>query len=348
MVFNDQSIRIRTRVRSAFGRLRPSKSSLGLASLIKPEWVPPVPLPVLDLPKAMESEFNESQVFEEFWDKQSTAPVLLKRSDKKLSKRPAPRQKKPVDPSQLPVLDQMLIQQGLLDSPISIHLTSLLAESSHSLLSSSDATRRRSSSESYCSPSLLCLQSAGPFTPELVINHVGKSTPELSATLLHVDEAQSYFPLVSCADASTSPLNATPGNIASSPNPSLRAVKLSASPSHRCLKRRGLIPSSQPISSQLLQSVVSTSPSNFGPQTETVKLSVIQLEPPLSAEIGIWPEESDKRSTLRPQQPTSRQPLAVLDRNLPLPLPTYGRKDNTQADKNLPLPSPSYGRKDKI
>ncbi|KNZ51553.1 hypothetical protein VP01_390g10 [Puccinia sorghi] len=312
MVFmNDQSIKIRTRVRSAFGRLRPSKSSLGLASLAKIEWAPPTPLPVLDLPKDLSSSFDD------FMDQKSTAPVLLKRSNKKVSKRPAPRLKVPNDLSKLPVLDQMLLQQGLLNSPISIHLTTLLAESAHSPLSSSRGTRRRSSSASVYSTSQLCLPSAGPFTPELVINHLGNSNPELSATFLTVAEPQSCIPMVDSPQPSAS---------GSSPNPSLRAVKLSASPAHRCLKRRGLIPSSQPISSHLLQSVMSTSTSDLGHLPEIQKTPVFKLEAALSAEICVWTDEPDNQSTLRPHKIVARQRVTLLDKDLLLPLPSYGRR----------------------
>ncbi|POW06976.1 hypothetical protein PSHT_10149 [Puccinia striiformis] len=337
MVFTDPSTRIRTRVRSAFGRLRPTKSSLGLASQIKTESIPPVPLPVLHLPETLSSDFNESKVFDDFWDMKSTAPVLLKRSDKKLSKiRPSERQKTqakppPMDFSTLPVLDQMLLQQGLLNSPISIHLTSLLAESSQSLLSTTTrATRRRSSSDSVYSSSLICLPSAGPFTPELVINHVGKTTPEFSADYFVHTEQKSCLPVVTSTDPSDSPQSIDSAKIAwvnNSPNPSLRAVKLSASTSHRCLKRRGLIPSNQPITSQLLQSVMSTSTSDLGCHTETKDSSpAFKLQPAPSAEISVWTDDSDKRSTLRPKNPITRQPLATIDQNLSLPMPSYGRK----------------------
>ncbi|OAW00124.1 hypothetical protein PTTG_05961 [Puccinia triticina 1-1 BBBD Race 1] len=327
MVLADSSVTIRTRVRSAFGRLRPSKSSLGLATMIKTESIPPVPLPVLHLPEALSSDFTEAKVFDDFWDKKSNTPVLLKRSDKKLSKRPATRPKPPADNRHLPVLDQMLLQQGLVDSPISIHLTSLLAESCQSL-SSTTTTRRRSSSESVYSPRLLCLASAGPFTPEVVINHVGKTTPESSATYFDMVEPECCLPVINSTEASDSPQTISSGILpsASSPNLSLRAVKLSASPSHRCLKRRGLIPSNQPISSQLLQSVLSKSTSDLGCHVEIKSPSDFKLQPALSAAISVWTDDSNKDSTLRPQISNSRQPLASLDKNLPLPLPSYGRK----------------------
>ncbi|KAA1079324.1 hypothetical protein PGT21_007948 [Puccinia graminis f. sp. tritici] len=334
MVHADSSTNIRTRVRSAFGRLRPSKSSLGLASMIKSDAVPPVPLPVLQLPNELSSDFTEPKVSDDFWDMKSTAPVLLKRSDKKLSKRPTPRQKPSADHSKLPVLDQMLLQQGLLDSPISIHLTSLLAESCQSLLSTTTTTtttrttRRRSSSDSVYLSSLLCLSSAGPFTPELVVNHVGKTTPEFSAAYLETAEPEFCLPVINSTETTESPKTINSAKIpwVSSPNLSLRAVKLSASPSHRCLKRRGLIPSSQPISSQSLRSVLSTSTSDLGCHAETKDTSEFKLQPAMSAEIAVWNDESDKRSTLRPQKPTPRQPLAKLDKNLPLPMSSYGRK----------------------
>lgn len=219
----------------------------------------------------------------------------------------------------------MLLQQGLLNSPISIHLTTLLAESAqnNNFLSPSRATRRRSSSDSVSSTNLLCLRSAGPFTPELVINHVAKSTPELSATLLDVGEPQSCLPVITCTDPSASPLPSISG---SSPNPSLRAVKLSASPAHRCLKRRGLIPSSQPITSQLLESVVCKSTSDLGTHPELKKTPGFKLQKAaLSAKICVWTDDSDQRNTIRPQKVPTRQPLAFLDKNLPLPVPSYGR-----------------------
>ncbi|KAI9612679.1 hypothetical protein H4Q26_007836 [Puccinia striiformis f. sp. tritici PST-130] len=300
MVFTDPSTRIRTR--------------------IKTESIPPVPLPVLHLPETLSSDFNESKVFDDFWDMKSTAPVLLKRSDKKLSKiRPSERQKTQAKP---PPMDSVLYP---------IHLTSLLAESSQSLLSTTTrATRRRSSSDSVYSSSLICLPSAGPFTPELVINHVGKTTPEFSADYFVHTEQKSCLPVVTSTDPSDSPQSIDSAKIAwvnNSPNPSLRAVKLSASTSHRCLKRRGLIPSNQPITSQLLQSVMSTSTSDLGCHTETKDSSpAFKLQPALSAEISVWTDDSDKRSTLRPKNPITRQPLATIDQNLSLPMPSYGRK----------------------
>ncbi|KAA1088187.1 hypothetical protein PGTUg99_024148 [Puccinia graminis f. sp. tritici] len=300
MVHADSTTNIRTRVRSAFGRLRPSKSSLGLASMNKSDAVPPVPLPVLQLPNELSSDFPEAKVSDDFWDVKSTAPVLLKRSDKKLSKRPTPRQKLSTDHSKLPVLDQMLIQQGLLDSPISIHLTSLLAESCQSLLSTTTTTtttrttRRRSSSDSVYLSSLLCLSSAGPFTPELVVNHVGKTTPEFSAAYLDTAEPEFCLPVINSTESTELPKTINSGKIplASSPNLSLRAVNTS----------------------------------DLGCHAETKDVSEFKLQPAMSAEIAVWNDESDKRSTLRPQKPTPRQPLAKLNKNLPLPMPSYGKK----------------------
>ncbi|POW10217.1 hypothetical protein PSTT_06277 [Puccinia striiformis] len=326
MVFTDPSTRIRTRS------------------------IPPVPLPVLHLPETLSSDFNESKVFDDFWDMKSTAPVLLKRSDKKLSKiRPSERQKTqakppPMDFSTLPVLDQMLLQQGLLNSPISIHLTSLLAESSQSLLSTTTrATRRRSSSDSVYSSSLICLPSAGPFTPELVINHVGKTTPEFSADYFVHTEQKSCLPVVTSTDPSDSPQSIDSAKIAwvnNSPNPSLRAVKLSASTSHRCLKRRGLIPSNQPITSQLLQSVMSTSTSDLGCHTETKDSSpAFKLQPALSAEISVWTDDSDKRSTLRPKNPITRQPLATIDQTCHSQCQVMEGKLDKQTSNHASLPS---------
>ncbi|KAI9621678.1 hypothetical protein KEM48_007651 [Puccinia striiformis f. sp. tritici PST-130] len=293
-------------------------------------------LPVLHLPETLSSDFNESKVFDDFWDMKSTAPVLLKRSDKKLSKiRPSERQKTqakppPMDFSTLPVLDQMLLQQGLLNSPISIHLTSLLAESSQSLLSTTTrATRRRSSSDSVYSSSLICLPSAGPFTPELVINHVGKTTPEFSADYFVHTEQKSCLPVVTSTDPSDSPQSIDSAKIAwvnNSPNPSLRAVKLSASTSHRCLKRRGLIPSNnRSLLSYYNQSCRQVHRTWMSYRDQGLLPSLQTTTSSISRDFSM-DRRLRQRSTLRPKNPITRQPLATIDQNLSLPMPSYGRK----------------------
>lgn len=253
MVLNDSTNKIHTRVRSVIGRLHSSKSAVGLASFMKPEVIPPVPLL-----KNFSSDIGEPLRFDH--PSKPAAPVLLKRV-KKVPKKCNASKKDQSDFNCVPILNQMLEQQGLLDSPISIHLTALLAESRGSNVWPNSCARRRSSSDSVFSTGLLCLPSAGPFTPELVLNPVGQATPEFSASYLNTAESPSaHSPTNHNHESDVASNNQSPKVFwIKPPNPSFPTLKLSASPAQRCLRRQGLIPHNQPISSQLLQSVISTS-----------------------------------------------------------------------------------------
>ncbi|MBW0523265.1 hypothetical protein O181_062980 [Austropuccinia psidii MF-1] len=273
MVFNDSTIKIRTRVRSAIGRLRPSKSTLGLSTLQKnnnshAEIPPPVP-PILPLPESLSQRFLGSSFFDNLLDGRSSSKSVNSGLSLKLAPKVDNNDK---DFNKLPILNQMLERQGLLNSPISVHLTTLLEDCNQHHLSSSTRSKLRTPTESLYSSSLAC--SAGPFTPELVPNPVGLSTPEFTATYSTTSDLRCFFPYTSPKKSPgafkgqefCSPTNITNTRktfLVNSPDPSSPPLKMNVLPARRCLKRRGPNPCAQPISYQLLQSVMTKNGNSF-------------------------------------------------------------------------------------
>lgn len=278
MGFRESKTKLGSRVRSAFDRLRPSKSSMGLSSLMNDEnltirSISPMPLPVLSLsssisPRLAASTLSETEVImrdtarkHEPWNpsKASQQYQAFVRSRVELPELDNPT-----------VLKKVLEREGLLESPISLRLALLMKSPSESHLPILSAP-----SPMLYRP-LLRSHKSGPFTPELVINPAG-STPGCT-TSISTPDSDGYFPRIE------SVVNQPPSR-ASSPDseyskctltkPSMKgkevwrtpenrisgavtASRTTALPVRQFLRRQVTMPNTQPLSSRILQSILAS------------------------------------------------------------------------------------------
>ncbi|KAH9822416.1 hypothetical protein DFH28DRAFT_452982 [Melampsora americana] len=277
MGFRVSKDKIGSRVRSAFDRLRPSKSSMGLSNLINDESlmtrsISPLPFPVLRVASGS-SISNRNTLFEPEITMGDAVIDHEPWKSMEASQQYQASVQSHVEVSELEnatVLKKVLEREGLLESPISLRLTSLMESPSKAhlpMLSATSPTLHR--------PLLRCHKS-GPFTPELVKNPAG-STPGCT-TSIYTPESDGYFPTLDSvvnqpsSRAGSSPLvylksaftmTSTKGKeLWHTPeNPTSRAVTSDTSSVHQLLRRQVSMPNMQPLSSRILQSIL-TSPTN--------------------------------------------------------------------------------------
>lgn len=168
-------------------------------------------------------------------------------------------------------LYKVLEREGLLESPITLRLASLIKSSVELHLPTPSAA------SPMVHPGLLRLHKSGPFTPELVINPVD-DTPECT-TSITTPEVDGYFSKTELSVEQLPSRASSPTSVYSQKsymapstddkeiwvtpeNPASRAVKMSISPVRQFLRRRGPIPTTQPLSSKLLQSIMSSKTDN--------------------------------------------------------------------------------------
>lgn len=230
--------------------------------------VSPMPLPVLTLSSSishrlvsstlLEGVMRDPLIYHEPW-------TLIKSSQQHQEPIQAPVQ---VYKSDSPTaLDKVLERKGLLASPIKLRLAS--PNQIPLYLPTSSA------STSTTHPGLVRSHTSGIFTPELVGNPTGAIPEPTTSTI--TSESNGYFPKTNSeinqpCSRTSSPTSVYSENSSITPlskdkeawltpeNPTYQEAKLSVSPARHFLRRRGPIPTTQPLSSKLLRSIVSSPP----------------------------------------------------------------------------------------
>ncbi|KAG0146355.1 hypothetical protein CROQUDRAFT_44533 [Cronartium quercuum f. sp. fusiforme G11] len=307
MVFLESKNKLRIRLRSAFDKLMPFKSSTGLSTFLKADMSgsrvgPPIPLPVLTLPSSISHRLALSVLWEGLALDSGIhrqPQILSKMSD---GTHPEPPQT--LEYESLPTLNMMLERQGLLGSPIDLRLTSLLENSYDVDVTMPLGSTTITSTEGTLYPAnLIWTKTAGPFTPELVDNPAGQTTPESTSYLVTPGtNAEGYFSqaMLASEQPSSSSCISSPPSSHSSPssaniakeqghtifltphNPRSPPMKVTVSPARRFLCRKGPIPLRQPVSSKMLQSVLSspllqTSPKQCSTSASSKSASVLEF-----------------------------------------------------------------------
>ncbi|EGG10626.1 uncharacterized protein MELLADRAFT_76893 [Melampsora larici-populina 98AG31] len=301
MGFRENKNKLGTRVRSAFDRLRPSKSSVGLSNIMKGELsmiraVSPMPLPVLTLSSSISHRLVSSTLMEGVMrDSFYHEPWSLIKSSQE-HQEPA---RSPVDVYKInssTAHDKVLQRQGVLASPINLRLASPTQFPLYFPRPSVPIPKQSGLSRSHTS---------GPFTPELEKNPAGGKPEHVTSTT--TPKSNGYFtktkpPSSQPCSRSSSPTSVyseesssmpsskekeawlTPENpthqeakwsvsppenpihqeakwsVSPPENPTHQEAKWSVSPARHFLRRRGPTPTTQPLSSRLLQSIVSSPP----------------------------------------------------------------------------------------
>ncbi|EGF98408.1 uncharacterized protein MELLADRAFT_69309 [Melampsora larici-populina 98AG31] len=275
MGFRESKNKLGSRVRSAFDRLKPSKSSMGLSSLMNDDSVmvrssSTMPLPVLSLSSSISHRLAPSTLFEPEAMMRDAVTHHEPWNSAKASQQSRASTQSHVGVTEFDnsnVLKKVLEREGLLESPISIRLASLMKSPSESHLPILSAP-----SPMLYRP-LLRSHKSGPFTPELVKNPAG-STPGCT-TSISTPDSYGYFPKIESAinqppSRVSSPIAVRPKSTLTMPstkgkevwrtpeNSTTRAVTGNASPVHHFLRRQVPIPNTQPLSSRILQSILSS------------------------------------------------------------------------------------------
>ncbi|KAH9812429.1 hypothetical protein DFH28DRAFT_1061877 [Melampsora americana] len=272
MGFRESKNKLGVRVRSAFNKLKHSKSIIGSSNLMNREMsmlraVSPMPLPVLTLPIGLSHRLAASTLFDSmmrdsimFLEPRS----LIKSPDDQATDQ-SPANVLATHSSTTP--NKVLKREGLLESPISLRLASLIKCPAELRLPTPLA------SSPLIHPGLLRSHKSGPFTPELLITPT-EVTPEYTTSFTTPDadgEFSKTEPLVEqLPSRASSPISVYSQKSYTAPstedkdicitpeNPASRAVNVNVAPVRQFLRRRGPIPTTQPLSCRLLQSIMSS------------------------------------------------------------------------------------------
>ncbi|KAH9821909.1 hypothetical protein DFH28DRAFT_1187427, partial [Melampsora americana] len=293
MGFRESKNKLGARARCAFDRLKHSKSRIALSKLINGEIsmiraTSPMPLPVLTLPSSISHRLAASGIFEgmmresimflevsltkclkspsDYVYHQPRSLNLIKCQEDEASNQSS-AQVSEMDGSTTP--NKVLEREGRLESPINLRLGSLIKSSAELDMP------KPSAFTPLVHPGLSHSQQSAPFTPELTKNPT-ELTPECttSITTPEGDECISKTPSlvkrppsrasspssVYSQDSYTLPSKKGKEDWKTPENGVCGTMKMNVSPVRQFLRRRGPIPSSQPLSCKLLQSIMSSKP----------------------------------------------------------------------------------------